>query len=151
MSQAASYIDYFSDHLGSHGVVENATGSSCEQDIDYFPYGGVTNDYCGTIAQHYRFTGKERDTESGLDHFGARHESSALGRFMQPDSIGIMKEKFADPQQWNLYAYTRNSSLTRIDGRQVLCPRSSGRTGRNMCRFLYQRKEVRLRESGLWG
>ena len=31
---------YFSDHLGSHGVVENATASVCEQDIDYYPYGG---------------------------------------------------------------------------------------------------------------
>jgi YD repeat-containing protein len=32
---------YFSDHLGSHWVVENATSSACEQDIDYYPYGGL--------------------------------------------------------------------------------------------------------------
>jgi len=32
----------------------------------------------------YRFTGKERDTESGLDNFIARYDSSNLGRFMTP-------------------------------------------------------------------
>jgi RHS repeat-associated protein len=32
-----------------------------------------------------KFTGKERDTESGLDMFGARYYGSSLGRFMTPD------------------------------------------------------------------
>ncbi len=32
-----------------------------------------------------KFTGKERDSESGLDNFGARFNSSSLGRFMTPD------------------------------------------------------------------
>jgi RHS repeat-associated protein len=32
-----------------------------------------------------RFTGKERDTESGLDYFGARYYGSTMGRFMSPD------------------------------------------------------------------
>ena len=44
--------------------MENATGSACEQDIDYYPYGGVQNDYCPNVAQNYKFTGKERDAES---------------------------------------------------------------------------------------
>ena len=53
-------------------MVENATGTVCEQDIDYYPYGGVENDYCSGsgVSQNYKFTGKERDTESGLDNFG---------------------------------------------------------------------------------
>jgi hypothetical protein len=29
-----------------------------------------------------RCTAKERDTESGLDNFGARYDSSSMGRFM---------------------------------------------------------------------
>ena len=33
----------------------------------------------------YRCTGKERDTESGNDYFGARYYSSSMGRFMSPD------------------------------------------------------------------
>jgi RHS repeat-associated protein len=53
----------------------------------------------------YKFTGKERDTESGLDNFGKRYNASSMGRFMTPDPVGIMKQKLLDPQQWNMYAY----------------------------------------------
>lgn len=31
------------------------------------------------------FTGKERDTESGNDYFGARYYASTMGRFLSPD------------------------------------------------------------------
>ena len=33
----------------------------------------------------YKFTGKERDSESGLDNFGARYFGSSMGRFVTPD------------------------------------------------------------------
>jgi RHS repeat-associated protein len=33
-------------------------------------------------------TAKERDSESGLDNFGARYNSSSMGRFMSPDPMG---------------------------------------------------------------
>jgi RHS repeat-associated protein len=36
-------------------------------------------------AEDIRSTGKERDAESGLDYFEARHFGSALGRFTSPD------------------------------------------------------------------
>ena len=62
-----------------------------------------------------RCNGKERDSESGLDEFGARYYASSMGRFMTSDPIGIMKQKFADPQQWNMYAYARNNPLSAID------------------------------------
>lgn len=106
---------YFSDHLGSHAVVENATGSSCEQDIDYYPYGGVVYDYCATVTQHYRFTGKERDSESGLDYFGARFNASSLGRFMTPDPGKFRRKHVLDPQGLNRYSYTRNNPLRFLD------------------------------------
>jgi len=32
-----------------------------------------------------KFTGKEQDSESGLDNFGARYYGSSFGRFMTPD------------------------------------------------------------------
>jgi RHS repeat-associated protein len=114
---------YFSDHLGSHGVVEsvNLTSGavSCDQDIDYYPYGGEENDYCANVAQNYKFTGKERDTESGLDMFGARYYGSSFGRFMTPDwaekPIDVPYAKFGDPQTLNLYTYVENAPLNRID------------------------------------
>ena len=62
-----------------------------------------------------KFTGKERDAETGLDYFKARYFGSALGRFTSPDPIGIMKQKLFDPQQWNAYAYARNNPLRFTD------------------------------------
>jgi RHS repeat-associated protein len=71
------------------------------------------------VAQNYKFTGKERDSESGLDNFGARYDASSLGRFMTPDwaakPISVPYAKFGDPQTLNLYAYVENSPLNRID------------------------------------
>jgi RHS repeat-associated protein len=105
---------YFSDHPGSHAVVDNATGSACEQDIDYYPYGGVENDYCPNVPQKYKFTGKERDSETGLDNFGARYDASSLGRFMTPDPF-YKDAHPSDPQSWNEYAYVRNQPLRLVD------------------------------------
>jgi len=111
---------YFSDHLGTHAVVTNAAGTQCEQDIDYYPYGGQQHDYCATpVPQHYQFTGKERDSESGLDNFGARFNASSLGRFMTPDwaakPITVPYAVFGDPQTLNLYAYVENAPVNRAD------------------------------------
>jgi RHS repeat-associated protein len=108
---------YFSDHLETHAVVENATGTACEQDVDYYPYGGEQNDYCGTqVAQNYKFNGKERDAETGLDNFGARYNTSNLGRFMTPDwaakPVNVPYANFGNPQSLNLYAYTENNPST---------------------------------------
>ena len=50
-----------------------------------------------------RYTGKERDTESGLDLMGARYYGSTMGRFMSPDPVFPSPERLADPQQWNMY------------------------------------------------
>jgi RHS repeat-associated protein len=64
-----------------------------------------------------RCTGKERDSESGLDNFGARYDSSSLGRFMTPDpssvSGDIVESEF--PQSWNMYSYVLNNPLNAVD------------------------------------
>jgi RHS repeat-associated protein len=39
----------------------------------------------GVDATEHHFTGKERDTETGLDYFGARYDSSGIARFLSPD------------------------------------------------------------------
>ena len=66
-----------------------------------------------------RSTGKERDTESGNDYFGARYYASSMGRFMSPDWAAkaepVPYAKLDDPQSLNLYAYVRNNPLSRAD------------------------------------
>lgn len=108
---------YFSDHLGSADVITNAIGGITKES-DYYPYGGeipiVTGD-----SNRYKFSSKERDTESGLDNFGARFDSSSLGRFMTPDwaarPTAVPYAVFGDPQSLNLYGYVRNDPVSRSD------------------------------------
>ena len=66
----------------------------------------------GVPAQ--KFTGKERDAETGLDYFGARYFSGAQGRFTSADDP-FNDQDTSDPQSWNLYGYVRNNPLTSID------------------------------------
>jgi RHS repeat-associated protein len=61
------------------------------------------------------FTGQERDSESGLDFFGARYLSSSMGRMMSPDPVFISIDRIRDPQGLNLYAYARNNPLSITD------------------------------------
>ncbi len=69
-----------------------------------------------------KFTGKERDSESGLDYFGARYYGSALGRFTSPDWSStpepIPYASLSNPQSLNQYAYVGNNplSITDLDG-----------------------------------
>src|SRR5437868_7966351 len=70
-------------------------------------------------VNHYKFTGKERDSESNLDYFGARYYSSNQGRWLSPDWSGapeaVPYADLADPQTLNLYGYVRNNPLGRSD------------------------------------
>jgi RHS repeat-associated protein len=64
-------------------VITDAAGN-IKAESDYYPWGGELQ-FVNNDSNHYKFTGKKRDTESGLDYFGARYYSNALGRFITPD------------------------------------------------------------------
>lgn len=72
---------------------------------------GIARGLLGNCVRS-RCTGKERDGESGLDYFGARYDSSTMGRFMTPDPLGGHLE---DPQTLNKYSYVRNNPTTLTD------------------------------------
>lgn len=76
----------------------------------------------------YHFTGKERDTESGNDYFGARYYGSTMGRFISPDPLPWIEWQHGDesdqkrfaawianPQNLNQYAYVDNNPLSHTD------------------------------------
>ncbi|MGA2236989.1 MAG: RHS repeat-associated core domain-containing protein [Terriglobales bacterium] len=104
---------YFSDHLGSASMITSATGTSPTY-YYYYPYGGLFATV-GSDPNRYKFTGKERDTESGLDSFGARYNASSMGRFMTPDQRRLTIRDLINPQKWNKYAYTINNPLRYFD------------------------------------
>jgi RHS repeat-associated protein len=106
---------YFSDHLGtSREIVQAGQNTPC-YDADFYPFGAEAVVATNTCSQNYKFTGKERDYESGLDNFGARFDSSGLGRFLSPDPVEITPGRLRDPQQLNLYSYVRNNPLRFVD------------------------------------
>jgi RHS repeat-associated protein len=114
-SEAVHY--YFADRLKSTSVVTDNSGN-IEEESDYYPYGGEIVVTSGD-SNHYKFTGKERDTESGLDMFGARYYGSSLGRFMTPDwatkPTNVPYAHFGNPQSLNLYSYVNNNPTTTRD------------------------------------
>ena len=116
------------DHLGSTRVVTDSTGGVVARH-DYEPFGveigaTVANGRSGVFGYgadlpKIRFTGKERDGETGLAYFGARYFSGAQGRFTSPDwsekPQPIPYADLSNPQTLNLYSYVINNPLNRID------------------------------------
>jgi RHS repeat-associated protein len=106
------------DQLGSPRVITDAIGQVQERH-DYHAYGeeaGSALSGVRTAAQKYavgsalrdRFTGYERDDESGLDYAQARYYSSAHGRFTSVDPL-TASATIKNPQTFNRYSYCLNS------------------------------------------
>ncbi|HEV2960191.1 MAG TPA: RHS repeat-associated core domain-containing protein, partial [Candidatus Angelobacter sp.] len=108
---------YFSDHLKTASVITDAVGS-IKSESDYYPWGGELQ-FVNGDTNHYKFTGKERDSESSLDYFGARYYSNGLGRFITPDwsatPVPVPYADLYDPQSLNHYSYVRNLPTTKTD------------------------------------
>lgn len=110
---------YLSDHLGSTSMVVSSLGA-IEEESDYSPF-GTEYVVTGSDSNRYKFTGKERDSESGLDYYGARYYGNTFGRFSSPD-LPFADQHKENPQTWNLYMYAANNPLRNIDpnGRGVI-------------------------------
>lgn len=113
------------DTLGSTRVMLDARTGSLVSLHYYLPFGEeIVNArqgslYSGIDDPRQKFTGKERDAETGLDYFGARYFSGAQGRLTTPDWSAtpqpIPYADLADPQSLNLYSYVRNNPLSKPD------------------------------------
>ncbi|PTQ91464.1 RHS repeat-associated protein [Nitrosomonas nitrosa] len=81
----------FGNHLGS-SVLELTDQAQVISYEEYHPYG--TTAYQAARNQtdtpkRYRYTGKERDEETGFSYHGARYYAGWLGRWVSCDPIGI--------------------------------------------------------------
>ena len=99
------------DWIGTERMRTDGTGAPCQTSTSQ-PYGDnqQTNGTCSPSPNF--FTGKERDSESGLDYFGARYYGSSMGRFTSPDLAG---PDLSNPQSLNMYRYAFNNPLRYTD------------------------------------
>jgi RHS repeat-associated protein len=119
------------DHLSSTRLVTDQNGNTVGRH-DYVPLGeeiaANTGGRDGTFGTqdfvNQKFTGQERDAETGLDFFQARYFSGALGRFNSPDPANAGADIF-NPQSWNAYSYVVNNPPNTIDP-LGLAPQSVG-------------------------
>jgi RHS repeat-associated protein len=115
---------YITDHLHSTAMFVDKAGTTAAilDDNDMYPWGGVIPGVGKTTSNNtIKFTGQYRDIDTGtnLDYFGARYYSNTIGRFMSPDWAGaptsVPYARFGDPQSLNLYSYTENGPINRMD------------------------------------
>jgi len=95
---------YHSDHLRSTSVITNEAGGLISQEQKYLPFGQEFPQEWN--SNRFRFTGKEFDSDVGLNYFGARYYDPNSGRFLTVDPV-------KDGMSW--YGYVEGNPLTRID------------------------------------
>nr|WP_255949272.1 RHS repeat-associated core domain-containing protein [Brucepastera parasyntrophica] len=106
---------YHSDHLGSAQLITNAEGEEYER-IEYTPYGELWIEKASTASNidiPYRFTGKEKDEETGLYYYGARYLDPKTSRWLSTDpALG----EYIPGAPVNEEARKRNGNLPGLGG-----------------------------------
>jgi RHS repeat-associated protein len=106
------YIRYqFDNHLGS-SLLELDRHAAVITYEEYYAYGSTSFEAAELSTEvsrkRYRYTGKERDEETGLYYIGARYYASWLGRWTAADPAGPVDGP-------NLYQYSSNNPIRAID------------------------------------
>jgi len=101
----------YGNHLGSAAYELDGSGNIISYE-EYHPFGTSSFQAADAMSdvplKRYRYTGKERDEESGLYYHGARYYAPWLCRWISCDPIGL-KEGV------NLYSYVRNCPINMHD------------------------------------
>jgi RHS repeat-associated protein len=99
------------NHLGSAAVELDKNGALISYE-EYHPYGTTAFQAGRTAAEislkRYRYTGKERDEETGFNYHGARYYASWLARWISVDPIGLL-------DGLNVYFYARLNPINLTD------------------------------------
>jgi RHS repeat-associated protein len=105
---------YHGDHLGSSSWISNASGN-VDQHLAYMPFGEDFINERHESDIRFKFTGKERDTETGFDYFGARYYASDLSVWL---SVDPMAGKYPG---MSAYMYCAGNPVVLVDpdGREI--------------------------------
>jgi RHS repeat-associated protein len=110
------------NHLGSATLELDVTGKVISYE-EYHPYGSTafhTADGTAQVsAKRYRYTGKEKDDETGLYYHGARYYAPWLGRWTAADPAGVVDGtcvyKYANDEPTNLVDPTGRQAAPNLD------------------------------------
>ena len=98
------------NHLGS-AVLELDDQAQVISYEEYHPYGSTAYEAARSqteLPKRYRYTGKERDEETGFSYHGARYYAPWLGRWILGDPVGIGDGN-------NVYAYVQGDPTRKLD------------------------------------
>ena len=101
------------NHLGSASLEVDGQARVLSYE-EYTPYGSTSYQAVQSqiqVPKRYRFTGKERDEESGLYYHGARYYASWLGRWISVDPLAV----YGLGADLNAYCYVRSNPLILVD------------------------------------
>ncbi len=100
---------YHGDHLGSSAWISLA-GGLAYQHLQYLPYGELfVEQRIGTWDVPYKYTGHERDNETGFDYAHARYYSSELSVFLSVDPLSDERASLSP------YNYCSLNPVMRVD------------------------------------
>ena len=97
-----------SDHLGSVRGVTDSSGV-LKDTIAYDGWGNITSESDATWGGHYKWTGRELDTETNLQYNRARYYDAKTGKWTSEDPLGF------GAGDSNLYRYVYNATPVAID------------------------------------
>ncbi len=136
------------NHLGSATLDTNEIGKHLNYE-EYTPYGGsafiaftsndIGNNTGSAEQKRYRYSGKERDDETGLYYYGARYYVPWIGQWIKADPTG-------KKDGLNLFVFTRNNPSNFVDLIGETTKESSSSTLKTDDVEIYKKTRGRLRE-----
>jgi len=125
ISAAGTAAWYLTDRLGSVRDIVNNSGAVIDH-LDYDGFGNATETQAGN-GDRYKWTGREFDSETGLQYNRARYFDPHAGRWQNQDPTGF------NAGDTNLYRYVGNSPLMARDpsglGQAMILPSTTGLVG----------------------
>lgn len=122
---------YIKDHLGSIRVVLNSDNNIVSaQDYDCWGY-PLENRNFKSEDINYKFTGKQRDAETGYDYFGARYYDARIANWGSGEPL--LEKRLS----WSPYNYTRRNPVSNVDlDGNIDVPKSYEENYKNLYNYL---------------
>ncbi len=111
--EAVTYLHH--DHLGSITMATDGQGTPIAERT-YYPFGQLKDQY--GYVDEYGFTGQERDSATGLDHYQYRYLDTNVGRWVSTDPLfrvstpGLINKI---GESTTAYAYVANNYVNCMD------------------------------------